>query len=195
MSEKQPTSFTLLARVRARDETAWSRLARLYGPLVRHWCGRLGVRGDEADDVLQEVLTAIATSLGDFRPGGGPGSFRAWLRGVTRHKLLDHIRRRDRQPGGRGGTDAQRLLREVADAETDFGDDPPEEVTGLYHRALELVRSEFEPKSWQMFWRVAVDGHPVELVAAEAGVSPAAVRMAKSRVLRRLKEEVGDLAG
>jgi RNA polymerase sigma-70 factor (ECF subfamily) len=58
---------------------------------------------------------------------------------------------------------------------------------------MELVRSEFEAKTWQAFWRAAVDGHPVDMIAADLGVTPAAVRKSKSRVLRRLKEEIGDL--
>jgi RNA polymerase sigma-70 factor, ECF subfamily len=193
MSRDQPTSLTLLDRVRARDSDAWTRLTGLYGPLVRHWCGRLGVRGDEADDVAQDVFAAVAGSLDDFRRGGAHESFRAWLRGVTRHKVIDHLRRRNRHPGAQGGTDARRKLEAVADPEPDLGDDPPEEVTGLYRRALELVRDEFEARTWQMFWRAAVDNHPAEVIAADLGVSSAAVRMAKSRVLRRLKEEVGDL--
>lgn len=194
MSEKQPTSHTLLDRVRARDGDAWGRLATLYGPLVRHWCGRLGVRTDEADDVLQDVLAAVAVSLGEFRPGGAPGSFRAWLRGVTRHKTLDHLRRLGRHPTAQGGTDAHRQIQEVPDPEPDQ-DDPPEEVAGLYHRALDFVRGEFEEKTWEMFWRFAVENQPADLIAAEFGVTPVTVRMAKSRVLRRLKEEVGDLVG
>jgi DNA-directed RNA polymerase specialized sigma24 family protein len=71
--------------------------------------------------------------------------------------------------------------------------DPPEEVSDLYHRALELVRSEFEARTWQAFWRATVDGQRVDLIAADLGVTTAAVRKSKSRVLRRLKEEVGDL--
>jgi RNA polymerase sigma-70 factor (ECF subfamily) len=74
-------------------------------------------------------------------------------------------------------------------------EDPPEQVSGLYHRALELVRGEFEERTWQMFWQTVVDGRTPADVAADLGVSDAAVRQAKSRVLRRLKEEAGDVIG
>ena len=60
-------------------------------------------------------------------------------------------------------------------------------------RALDLVRAEFEGRTWQMFWRSAVDGHAVAAIARDLGASAAAVRQAKSRVLRRLKSELGDL--
>jgi RNA polymerase sigma-70 factor (ECF subfamily) len=71
--------------------------------------------------------------------------------------------------------------------------DGPDELAKLCQRALGMVRHEFEDRTWTAFWRVAVlEQSPAE-VAAETGVTPAAIRQAKSRVLRRLKEEMGEL--
>jgi RNA polymerase sigma-70 factor (ECF subfamily) len=185
------TSLTLLDRVRAGDDDAWRRLFALYGPLVVHWCGRSGVGGQDADDVCQDVFKAVATGLTNFRRDRPGDTFRGWLRVVTRSKLLDHFERRQRQPDAQGGTDAHLRLQQVA--EPDLPEDTPEELTGLYHRALDLVRGEFEPATWDAFWRVTVDGHPTAVVAADLGVTTAAVRKAKSRVLGRLRQELGDL--
>ena len=69
----------------------------------------------------------------------------------------------------------------------------PDQLAELCQRALELVRHEFEERTWTAFWRVAVQEHPTADVAAELGVSSSAIRQAKSRVLRRLKEEMGEL--
>jgi RNA polymerase sigma-70 factor (ECF subfamily) len=44
------------------------------------------------------------------------------------------------------------------------------------------------------FWRTAVDGQSAAETAAELGMSVPAVRMAKSRVLHRLRQEMGDLS-
>jgi RNA polymerase sigma-70 factor (ECF subfamily) len=185
------TSLTLLARVRARDEEAWRRLAQLYGPLVECWCGHKGVRGQDADDVRQEVFQAVAAGLDGFRRDRPGDTFRGWLRVITRNKLLDHFRRQQSQPAAQGGTDAQRQLQQLA--ENDLPEDTAAELGGLYHRALELVRSEFEERTWQAFWRTAIDNQPSDAVAAELGVTQAAVRKARSRILRRLREEVGEL--
>jgi RNA polymerase sigma-70 factor (ECF subfamily) len=106
--------------------------------------------------------------------------------------LLRHARRQSRQPLAAGGTAALAGLHQLADSLAG-DDDPPAELHALYHRALELVRGEFEAGTWQMFWAVTVDGRAPAEVAADRGLSTAAVRQAKSRVLRRLKEEVGDL--
>ena len=194
MTPAKSTSLTLLERVRAKDGPAWERLLNLYSPLVFHWCHRWGVHGDDADDVRQEVFQAVAVNLPTFRHDRPGDTFRGWLRGIARNKLLDHYRHREKQPEAPGGTDAYQQLQQVPDAETHEPDDSEQaEVGRLYHRALELVRGEFEERSWQMFWRAAVDGHAPVDIATDMGVTAAAVRKAKSRVLHRLREEVGDL--
>jgi RNA polymerase sigma-70 factor (ECF subfamily) len=187
----RPTSLTLLERVRDKDEEAWRRLLHLYGPLVERWCARGGVRPADIDDVRQDVFQAVAAGLDGFRRDRPGDTFRGWLKVIARNKLLDHFRRRQKQPEAQGGSDAHRQLQELA--EPDLPEDTEDDLGGLYHRALELVRGEFEEKTWQAFWRAAVEGQSPANIAADLGVTPAAVRKAKSRVLHRLREEVGDL--
>jgi RNA polymerase sigma-70 factor (ECF subfamily) len=67
------------------------------------------------------------------------------------------------------------------------------ENSQLYRRALEQVRSEFEAHTWQAFWRTAIEDRSPATLAGELGMTPAAIRQAKSRVLRRLKQEMGEL--
>jgi RNA polymerase sigma-70 factor (ECF subfamily) len=186
------TSLSLLQRLRESDNDAWSRLVHLYGPLIRHWAARRGVTGADADDVTQEVFKAVAGGLAQFRRDRPGDTFRGWLHGVTRNVLLRHAERANRQPRGSGGTAALVGLNAVPDA-ADAEPDSPAELGALYRRGLELVKGEFEARTWQMFWRHVVGERSPAEVAAEMGVSPAAVRQAKSRVLRRLKEELGDL--
>ncbi len=185
------TSLTLLQRVRDKDEEAWRRLLHLYGPLVERWCARGGVHPADADDVRQDVFQAVAAGLDGFRRDRPGDTFRGWLKVITRNKLLDHFRRRQKHPEAQGGTDAHRQLQELAGPE--LPEDTEEDLGGLYRRALELVRGEFEERTWQAFWRAAVEGQSPAAIAADLGVTPAAVRKAKSRVLHRLREEVGDL--
>jgi RNA polymerase sigma-70 factor (ECF subfamily) len=189
-----PTSLTLLQRAQANDPEAWSRVVRLYSPLVYHWCARGGVRSADADDLLQEVFRTAWDSRANFRRDRPGDTFRGWLRGITRNILLRHFRRIGRQPQARGGTSAFTELQDVADPQAELPEeDAPEEVQGLYRRALELVRGEFEERTWEMFRLVVVEDRAPDEVAGQFGVSAAAVRKAKSRVLHRLKEEVGEL--
>ena len=62
----------------------------------------------------------------------------------------------------------------------------------LFRQCCERVRAEFHENTWQAFWCTAVDGRSAGEVAAELGMSPVGVRVAKSRVLLRLREELGD---
>jgi RNA polymerase sigma-70 factor (ECF subfamily) len=187
----KPTSLTLLERVRGRDEEAWRRLLHLYGPLVDRWSSRRGVRGEDLDDVRQEVFQAVAADLDRFRRDRPGDTFRGWLRVIAGHKILDHFRRRQKYAEAQGGTDAHVRIQQIADLE--FPDDTEDDLGDLYLRALELVRGEFEPKTWTAFWLTAIDGQAPADVAAGLGVTAAAVRKAKSRVLLRLRQEVGDL--
>jgi RNA polymerase sigma-70 factor (ECF subfamily) len=187
------TSLTLLQRAQDNDPKAWEQVVRVYTPLVYRWCARSGVRGADADDLVQEVFQAAWASRENFhreRPGD---TFRGWLRGVTRNTVLMHFRRSGRHPQASGGTEAQALLHLVTDPQADLPEDDPVEVQGLYQRAVELVRGEFEDRTWQMFWLTVIEERTPDDVAARFGVTSAAVRKAKSRILHRLKEEIGDL--
>jgi RNA polymerase sigma-70 factor (ECF subfamily) len=181
------TSLTLIDRVRIHDSEAWERLVKLYTPFLHYWCRRWGVSRADADDVLQEVFQAISKNLKNFRRERAGDSFRGWLRGIARNKALSLGRRRD--PCGPGGTDFYRRSLLVPDPGFADSEGAEDEATGiLYENALKLVKNEFEERTWQAFWRAVVDGQSPAIIADDLGVTPAAVRQAKSRVLRRLKE-------
>jgi len=189
------TSLTLLHRLLDNEPEAWRTMVRLYTPLLCHWCARGGVRGADAEDVVQEVLRVAASRLDQFRREREGDSFRAWLRGITRNMLLVHFRRARRQPQASGGSGGLCQLDELPDPATTAApeEDPPSELEALRRRALELVRGEVAEQTWRAFWLTAIEGHASAEVAASLGVSPTAVRMAKSRVLHRLKEQFGEL--
>jgi RNA polymerase sigma-70 factor (ECF subfamily) len=193
MTHDSSTSLTLLQRIRGGDTSGWDRVVSLYAPLVFHWCGRWGVEGADADDVSQEVFQAAAQGIAGFRREGDGDTFRGWLRGITRHKVQNFFRGRGRHPESSGGSEAWRRLQEVPAPEPAPDEEDAEQTSALFHRAVRLLQGEFEDRTWQAFWRTAVDGQAAAAAAAELGMSANAVRMAKSRVLRRLREELGDL--
>jgi RNA polymerase sigma-70 factor (ECF subfamily) len=65
----------------------------------------------------------------------------------------------------------------------------------LYLRALEQVRGHFDERTWQAFWLTAIDGRSPTDLAGELGMTAGNIRQAKSRVLRRIRQELGDLLG
>jgi RNA polymerase sigma-70 factor (ECF subfamily) len=187
------TSWSLLERVKAQDQAAWGRLVELYNPLVYGWCRRAGLQAADAADLGQEVFQAVARKIADFRRDPAGGSFRGWLRVITHNKLRDFIRARQARASAAGGSDAYELLMQIPADGPEESAEEATEASLLYQRALELLRTEFEERSWQAFWRVVVEGQWPEDVARDLQMSVNAVYLAKSRILRRLRLEFADL--
>lgn len=193
----QATSLSLLCRVQANEHGAWERLVDLYGPLVFHWCRRSDLSAEDAADVAQDVFRSVAQHIAGFRHDRQGDTFRGWLRTIARRKILDQFRRLEHEPRGAGGTDALVRLQAMPEsgAADPLGPDPSEEdvLQAQVRRLLESLRGDFEERTWQAFWQVQMDGRDTADVAAALGMTPAAVRKAKFRVLSRLREEIGDL--
>jgi len=189
------TSTGFLERLKSQEPRAWQQLADVYGPLVYFWCRKHGVRSDDAGDILQEVFAAVAAAIGRFRHEQQGGRFRGWLWTITRRKIQDHYRSLASREEARGGTDAQQWLAaipEQLDAQA-LDEEERSQHTGLFVRALEIVKAEFEDRTWQAFWQTVVDKRPAREVADNLGISTNGVRQAKSRVLRRMRIVMGEL--
>lgn len=188
-------SSSLLERLRVNSPEAWGRLVDLFGPLVYQRCRQNGLQPADAGDVFQDVFRAVATQIGRFRRDRPGDTFRGWLWTITRNKLADFWRGRQEAPQAPGGSDALRKLQNLmADGPAQPGESPdPAAPRSLYRRALKLIQDEFEERTWKAFWAVAIDGRSPADVADELGMSVNAVYIAKTRVLRRLREELGDL--
>jgi RNA polymerase sigma-70 factor (ECF subfamily) len=189
------TPASLLQRLQGDDADAWPRLLRLHGPTVEGWCRHAGLSAEDAADVGQEVFQAVARHIAGFRRERPGDSFRGWLWTVTQNKIRDHWRRQQDRARAAGGTSAQALLLQIpgADSAADDAAPPPAGAGDLYRRALQLIQAEFAERTWQAFWRVAVEDQAPAAVAAALGMTPGAVYIAKSRVLKRLREEFADL--
>lgn len=186
------TSSDLLTRVRQHHPEAWRRFVLLYGPLVYGWCRGGGLGSSDSGDVMQDVFATVYTSIHGFRHDRPGDTLRGWMRVICRNKMHDHYRRAARGPIATGGTDGKAAMAALPDVSEDSDDPSTIEVEryGLVRRAAELVRAEFEPRTWQAFWLVAVDHKDVADAAAELQMSRAAVRQAKYKVLRRLREQL-----
>jgi RNA polymerase sigma-70 factor (ECF subfamily) len=191
------TSASLLGRMRdARDHDAWGRVLDLYGPLIRGWADRLGVRGADADDLVQDVLAVVVRRFPEFVHPDKPGAFRGWLRAIAANCARDVWRARRVHPVAPGGTDFGSYLARLEDPDDplarEWDRDHDVQVT---RRLLDRLKVEFEPQTWELFRRFVLDGAPAAAVAAECGTTPNAVYIAKSRVMARLREEAAGLVG
>jgi RNA polymerase sigma-70 factor (ECF subfamily) len=189
------TSVSLLQRLQERpDPESWQRLVDLYTPLLRQWLRRQAVADADADDLAQDVLAVVVRRLPDFRHNQRPGAFRHWLRTILAHRLGDHWRAQKSRPVATGDSDFQRQLEQLEDpasALSQLWDQ--EHDRHVVHRLLELLEPHFEPATLRAFQRLVRDGARAAEVAAELGISVNAVLLAKSRVLRRLRQEARGL--
>ncbi len=186
------TSLGLLDRMKAKEPAAWERMVSLYAPLVDHWCRIAGLQDADTADVRQEVLLAVARKVEDFHRDQAGDTFRGWLRTIAQRKLSDHWRKTRARPLA-GDAEAQEQLEHLPAAAASDSDAAAltEETRILYRRALELIRRDFEERSWQAFWRLTVGGEGPRDVALDLGMTANAVYLARARVLARLREEFG----
>lgn len=185
MSESTPVS--LLHRLReSGDELAWARFVALYTPLMRRWASRLRASGQDSDDLAQEVLVAVVRAMPEFQYDA-KRRFRGWLWTVTKNKWRELLRRRAVTNRDAVALDEQPI------------DDPVEATDAAeYHRylvgrAVNLMKAEFQPTTWQAFLETTVEDRPAALVASRLGITVGAVYAAKARVLRRLRQELEGL--
>lgn len=180
------TSISLLERLRSPgDQVAWAQFAAIYTPLLFYWAKRHGLQDSDAADLVQDVMATLVRTLPEFQYEQAK-SFRAWLRTVTQNKWRERSRRLALP------IEASANITDLIAEETrEFWD--KDYQTLLVARALEVMRAEFEQNTWQACWAVVVEQRSVAEVAQELGMTNGAVYVAKSRVLKRLREELAEL--
>jgi len=189
------TSVSLLERLRLHpDAAAWRELVDLYTPLIRGWLRRHAVSEADADDLTQEVMAVVVRELPHFQHNQRRGAFRNWLRTITAHRLRASWRDRKSLPEATGDSDFLKMLDQLEDPASDLSRLwEREHDRHVARRLLELIEPHFEASTWQAFRRVVLDGCKAAAVAEELGLSVNAVLLAKSRVLRRFREEMRGL--
>jgi RNA polymerase sigma-70 factor (ECF subfamily) len=183
------TRPSLLLRIRdARDAGAWQTFIEVYAPLIYGYCRHQRLQEADAADVAQEVLTRVARSMQNFEYSPDRGRFRDWLGTVTRNEIARFLRQAARPGQGIGGDES---------SEIDSVPAPDQDAAWsaqfhahLLETAMDRIRTQFEPATWRAFELVWLADRPAPQVAREIGVSVEKVYVAKSRVLKRLREEV-----
>lgn len=191
-SDSPVTRASLLVRLRDRtDQVAWSEFVDLYSPVIYGFARKRGLQDADAADLMQDVLRSVSNAIERLDYDPKQGSFRGWLFTITRNKVFNHLSARKGKARGTGDTGAHAQLASYPDQSPDLDaaweQDYQRQLASL---ALNEIRSEFQPKTWEAFWRTAVDGEGASEVARRLSMSAGAVYVAKSRVLARLKDEV-----
>jgi RNA polymerase sigma-70 factor (ECF subfamily) len=190
MAEIPPTRASLLVRLRDRqDETAWRQFVDVYAPLVYGYARRQGLQDADAADLCQDVLRAVAGAVSRLDYDPRRGAFRNWLFTIVRRKLSNWRRDQRTLAIQAGDGNAQELI-EQCPAPQDEAEWEEKWHERLFAWACAQVRPEVSDATWQAFWRTAIDDCAGKAVAAELGMTVAAVYRARSRILARLREHV-----
>lgn len=167
------------------DPQQWERLCKIYGPLVYYWCRKAEVSATDAEDVGQDVFQTVAAKIGNF----DGSSFRGWLFGITRNKIGDWLRQQQKR-GHLQHVDFAQFIEPLQAAENSEMSAPN---TAILRRMLDCLEAEFEPQTWRAFWLSTVEDRSTDAIALEIDMTPGAIRNAKYKVLRRLRQAFAGL--
>ncbi len=189
------TRASLLFRLRdSTDHAAWLEFVTLYEPVTYRLLRRYGLQDADAREVMQEMFMAVSRSIDRWNPAKERGSFRGWLRRVTRNLVINWLKQRERKVLATGGPELQAMLDQLpADAGAETVEFDQELRRALFQQAAERVQNEVQPATWQAFWETSMTGTSPADTATKLGMSVGAVRVAKCRVLARLQAVVKEL--
>jgi RNA polymerase sigma-70 factor (ECF subfamily) len=190
------TPLSLLNRLRANpgDSDAWNHFDALYRPLLTSWLRRHALQAHDVEDLLQDILATLVRELPHFEYDPAKGRFRNWLRAILTNRLRAFWRECQRRPRATGDSDFHLHILDQLES-------PDSEVVrlwdlehdlGVVRRFLELIRRDFTPTTWQAFERVLA-GEGATAVAADLGLTVNAVYLARSHILKRLREELSGI--
>jgi RNA polymerase sigma-70 factor (ECF subfamily) len=191
MSPSPETRASLLVRLADRaDQEAWHEFAQIYTPVVYRLAVRKGLQHADAEDLAQQVLTAVSKAIGRWQADPTRAKFRTWLHRIAQNLIINALSRArpDRAAGDSGVLD--HLNAQPAPEGPDSELVRMEFRREVFRWAADKSRDEFRSVTWDAFWLTAVDNQPIEDVSKQLGLSCGAIYAARSRVMRRLKEKV-----
>jgi RNA polymerase sigma factor (sigma-70 family) len=194
-----PTRQTLLSRLKDwEDQPGWSEFFDTYWRLIYNVARKSGLGEVEAQDVVQNTFIYLTRKMPRFRYDRARGSFRSWLRVVTRSRINVYLRQeraRDcfiRESLPVSDSDRTDDSLEIPDPTGDALDElwQREWEENLLSTATRRLRSKVSSQQLLIFRLATFNELPLTQVANKLGVSLARVYLARHRVGKLLKAEV-----
>jgi RNA polymerase sigma-70 factor (ECF subfamily) len=182
------------------DSESWRVFFERYWRLIYNVARKSGLSDDQAQDVVQETVIAVARKMPEFRYDPAKGSFKNWLLLICRRRIHDHLRRiyssrqlatqsSEELPGATENLPAAML---PPDAQLE-GDWEQEWRENVFQMALVRVRQQSNPKHYQVFDCCVLQGMSASQAAAMLGLSAAQVYLAKHRVSSAIKRAAKEI--
>jgi RNA polymerase sigma-70 factor (ECF subfamily) len=169
---------------------AWDEFAAIYGPVVFNVATSRGFQAADAENLVQEVFMAVATSISDWLGRDDRGRFRAWLLRIARNAAVDMITQKATRSLGRDGGEAQLYLANLPAPSELSSELDVEYKRKVFQWASARVRESVAEHTWQAFWLTSIEELSVVAAAAKLNTRPGNIYFARSRVMARIKQLV-----
>lgn len=185
------TRISLILRLpQSSDVEAWREFIDVYEPFILRLARSRGLQEDDARELVQRVMVAVARAVDRWKPDAERGRFRAWLFRIARNQLINLLSG-DRLDRGQGGTTHVQILQQLVDTHDAAQQDIELEYKReMFRYAAARVKQAVQPSTWRAFWSVAILEQPASEVAAALKMTVGAVYIARSRVMARLRDEI-----
>lgn len=192
-----PTRYTLLSRLEDReDQDSWKEFFDTYWQLIYSFALKSGLTDTEAQDVVQETIISVARDIHKFKRDRSRGSFKGWLRNLTRWRIADQLRWRGPQAANDrsnfAGPTFTLEITDLADPASADSDAVWEEDwrANLFAAAVERVRATVREEHFQAFDLNVLRQWPASKVAATLDMNIGRVYLAKHRILALIRKEI-----
>lgn len=179
------TRSSLIHGLKAWSPDRWTNFVLVYSPLLKYWIRQKGIPACSIDDVFQDSLQSVCAGIDKFERDSTKGRFRGWLRTIVERRCADYFRSKPIESPA--SIEQLSQLPEIQQKSPEAIQSEQQVIEEIRIRAMELVRQTTTGKTWEMFWLSTVEQVPTAELASRFGVSTAAVRVAKQRVLQRLR--------
>lgn len=189
LQDPETRASLIASLVEPASQEAWVEFAEIYRPLIVRVALAKGLQYADAEDLAQETMAIVGKSIASFDTAA-VGSFRGWLRTITRNLVVNHLAR-GKETIGSGDSKVHAML-----GQHPASDEPTATLFDfelrrtVFHAAADRLRPQFSDATWASFWLTAIERIPIAEVARQLGKSEGAVRMARCRVMTRMREEV-----
>ncbi|QDT11852.1 sigma-70 family RNA polymerase sigma factor [Planctomycetes bacterium K23_9] len=178
------TRPSILLRLRdPTDDEAWTVFESIYRSVVVRTAKRRGLQHADAEDVAQVVMTNLSRKEWEFAPDSSNARFRTWLVRVVENAIVDHLRRNQRHQHATLIEDERYVESMDQELESEYRCE-------VFHWAADIVKKEFSMSAWNVFWATTVENRSIADVAGELDQSTGAIYSCRSRIMRRLKQQV-----
>ncbi len=199
MTQFPETRESLIIQIKdPSNRDAWGQFVDIYRPVIHRIAVARGMQDTDAQDLTQQVLFSVASSIGRWEKGREATRFRHWLRRVARNAIINALTRRPLDQAT-GTSSVYDLLNKYPDEDRSQQDSETDSLIDLeyrrevYLRAASFVRNDIDTATWQAFEMTVIGGISNDAAAQELGKSIGTIYAARSRVMKRLRAAVAEI--